>query len=427
MKFRTCQTLLLAFVLSAGALAQNLPPWGTGESQGEDLSVTLVTFGPGPEVISWWGHTALIVEDARLKQRRLYNYGMFSFDEGMLGRFARGRLEFWVGDASVLPTFGMYQRENRDIRLQKLNLSPAKRLQLAKALADNVLPENRTYLYAHYTDNCSTRPRDQIDRAVDGQFHAANGGPGRMTLREHTRRYTAVDPPMSVFLDFMMNNEIDHPLSKWGEAFLPDELEHQLDATRYTNEAGEKVPLVAQRLDFYKSTTRVGPPALPPNYSPGVLLIGTGTGALLLLLGRWAAQGRKAARVTLGLLHAFIAFVMGIPGLALVIMWFFTDHTVTHHNENLFLANPLTLAALPLAIAFAFGESKSPGRLWRLTRLLAALSLLGVVFKVVPVMHQDNWRLFALLLPINLGLAGAYAFRAVDQKAASLAAILFSR
>ncbi|HZI06142.1 MAG TPA: DUF4105 domain-containing protein, partial [Archangium sp.] len=112
-------TCLLGLLLLAAtpAHSQEMPPWGTGESQGEDLSIYLVTFGPGDDVASWFGHGSLVVEDQRQKQSRLYNYGMFSFDSSMLARYAMGRLEFWVDDASAGATFRFYRSLNRDVRL----------------------------------------------------------------------------------------------------------------------------------------------------------------------------------------------------------------------------------------------------------------------------------------------------------------------
>ncbi|MBM4378884.1 MAG: DUF4105 domain-containing protein, partial [Deltaproteobacteria bacterium] len=97
--------LCLALPASARA-AVPLAPWADGRSAPEDLQVSLATFGPGDDVPSWFGHTALVVEDRRLKEERLYNYGMFDFDK--FARFALGRLEFWVGEAPVGPTFRMY-------------------------------------------------------------------------------------------------------------------------------------------------------------------------------------------------------------------------------------------------------------------------------------------------------------------------------
>jgi hypothetical protein len=414
---------LLGLSLAASpAHAQQMPPWGTGESKGEDLTVYLVTFGPGDDVASWWGHGSLVVEDQRLKQSLLYNYGMFSFDERMLMRYALGRLEFWVDDASPGGTFRFYRSLNRDVRLQELALSPEQRVEMGRMLATNVLPENRNYLYQHYNDNCVTRLRDAIDKAVGGQFHQAMDVPGRMTLREHTRRYTAVSPPMSVLLDFLMNDEIDKPITRWQEAFLPDELERQVAELQVMGADGQKHPLQARAFPVYLAQGRPALPVLPPKYAPLLLLLGLVLGAGAVGLVLWERRkASRVARILFGLENILVALVFGIPGLALFIMWVATDHTVTYHNENLLLANPFTLLALPLGLQWMRGSPKARERAWRLWVGLAGLGVLGLVLKALPAFDQDNWRLIALLLPVSLGMAGATTLARVRAPVARIA------
>ncbi|MBN1208567.1 MAG: DUF4105 domain-containing protein [Myxococcaceae bacterium] len=409
---------LLGLLLVAAPAHADPAPWGTGESQGEDLVVSLVTFSPGDDVASWWGHGSLVVEDRRLQHARLYNYGMFSFDDAMLRRYAMGRLEFWVADASPARTFRAYQRLGRDVRIQELNLTPAQRLEVSRLLAENVLPQNRDYLYHHYNDNCVTRLRDMIDRAVGGQLQQFASAPGRMTLREHTRRYTAVSPPMSVLLDFLMNDEIDRPITRWQEAFLPDELERQVADLQVVGPDGQKAPLVAKSWNYFKSD-RPPPPEQPPGYAPWMLALGLAVGASAVGLAYWGRGGGRLPRILLGLEHVVVGLVLGLPGTALFIMGSFTDHTVTYWNENLFLANPLTLLMLPLGIMVIFGSTRARAILRFLWQVLAASGVLGLALKVLPMFDQDNWRLIALILPISLGFSGAFN---LDQLLAEISA-----
>ncbi|HYH98962.1 DUF4105 domain-containing protein [Hyalangium sp.] len=410
--------LLGLLLVAAPAHAAPPAPWGTGESKGEDLAISLVTFSPGDDVASWWGHGSLVVEDRRLGAARLYNYGMFSFDSTMLGRYAMGRLEFWVAEAGPSGTYRYYRAMNRDVRLQELNLTPAQRVEIGRLLADNVLPQNREYLYHHYNDNCVTRLRDMIDRAVGGQLRQAAAAPGRMTLREHTRRYTAVSPPMSVVLDFLMNDEIDQPITRWEEAFLPDELERQVASLQVTGPDGQKAPLVAKSWDFFKSD-RPRPPEEPPRYGPWMLLLGLAVGGSAVGLAYWGRRGARLPRVLLGLEHVLLGLALGVPGLVLAIMWLFTDHTVAFRNENLFLASPLTLGVVPLGIALAWGSVKARAWLRVVWLVLAGLGVLGLLLKVIPVFNQDNWRLIAFILPISLGFAGAFHLDRLLERASA--------
>ncbi|MBI3184930.1 MAG: DUF4105 domain-containing protein [Myxococcales bacterium] len=393
-------------------------PWGTAESNPEDLAIWLVTFGPGDDVASWFGHSALVVVDQRLKRGRLYNYGMFSFDPTMLTRFAMGRLTFWVGDAPVEGTLSFYQAQDRDVRIQELNLSPGKRMEIARFLANNVLPENRDYLYHHYNDNCATRPRDAIDRVLGGELKKAYSGPGRMTLRDHTRRHSAVLPPMSVLLDFLMNHEIDRPIAVWDEAFLPAELERQVGGLRFADESGQPVSFVMRAWTPYRSS-RPPVPDRPPPYGPWMLLLGLCLGAVPLALAARHGLSTRRRRVLAGLHQVLVGLMLGLPGLALAIMWAFTEHTVTWRNENLLLANPLTFLALPLGIALCAGARWASWALDRVWLALAATGILALALKVLPWFDQDNWRLIALILPANLGAALAFF---VDRRARRRAA-----
>ena len=232
-----CMALLVALATPAAA-ARPPAPWAEGgASRPDDLLITLATFGPGQEqdVAAWFGHTAIGVEDRRLRQKRLYNYGMFNFDRDMLVRFVMGRLRFWVAPTGYDGTLTLYKRQDRDVRVLELNLPADKRAEIARFLEKNILEENRYYLYHHYADNCATRIRDAIDGAVDGQFHEATSDAARMTLRGHTRRHARwgiIDFGMM----YTMNHDIDQPIAKWDEMFLPSELERQVKAFTYIDE-----------------------------------------------------------------------------------------------------------------------------------------------------------------------------------------------
>lgn len=400
-------------VLPTPATAQP-PPWLDGRSRGEDLRVSLVTFGPGQwfDVASWFGHSAVVVEDTRLRQRRLYNYGMFDFGPGFLGKFAMGRLEFWVGDTTnVQGTLDYYAWQNRDVRIAELSLPPAQRADLAKALAVNVLPENREYLYDHYRDNCATRPRDLIDRASGGALMRVGDVPARLTYRGHTLRYGHVLPPMTLLMDFLENDTIDQPIRRWDEAFLPDELERLVIDARVVGPDGRPVPLAPNRRVLF-TAEKPPTPYEPPAWGLWCLLIGVTGGAVAFVTGRaWRTRGSRLWRVLLGLETAAIGVLYGIPGTVLLLMGAFSNHQVTWRNENLFFANPLTLLLVPLGLLFAFGVRRAARWLGGVTLALALLGLAGLGAKGLPWFDQDNWRIIALVLPVSLGFALAFVER----------------
>ncbi|MBX7096161.1 MAG: DUF4105 domain-containing protein [Myxococcaceae bacterium] len=393
---------------AALVLALAPAPWGTGESQGEDLVIEMTTFGPGDTLTEWWGHSALVVRDTRLHQERLYNYGMFGFSTGFVHKFVQGRLEFWVEDTPyVVGTYRMYEGLNRFVHIQELNLLPAQRLVLAKALADNVLPQNREYLYQHYHDNCSTRPRDLIDKAVGGQLREWSKQPGRMTIRNHTRRYSSVSPPMSLVLDYLQNDELDGPVTLGDEAFLPDELERQLDTFQVKRDDGTLAPLVAKKTVWFEAK-REPTPQEPVRWGLWLFLTGLAVALVGHALGHWGRDGARLPRVLLGLFTTVLGLGQGVMGVFLFVVGIFTDHTVAHRNENLFLVNPITFALFPLGLMLIFGSTRARNGLKWTWSALAALGALGVLCKVLPAFDQANWNLNLLELPVTFGFAALW-------------------
>jgi hypothetical protein len=222
---------------------------------------------------------------------------------------------------------------------------------------------------------------------------------------------------MSVLLDFLMNDEIDKPITVWDEAFLPGELAALVDRATYA-EDGQQLPLVADRRVVFEAG-KPPPPSEPPAYGPWLLALGVALGAAAMLLARWwRSAGSRLARALLGVETALVGLALGLPGTVLLLMWLFTEHTVTHRNENLFFANPLTFAALPLGVMLAFGSERARRALRGVWLLLSASGLVGLALKVLPLFDQDNWRIIALVLPVSLGMAGASLLQEVAPRRA---------
>jgi hypothetical protein len=384
-------------------------PWADGRSRASDLAVSLVTFGIGDDIPSWFGHSAFLVRDSRLQVERVYNFGMFHFGPDMLAKFVRGRLEFWVGEASWPRTQRLYRSLGRDVRLQKLNLSLAKTKEVAQFLAWNVMPENRDYLYDHYRDNCSTRIRDIIDRAVDGQFRQAASTVSPLTLRDHTHRHTQRVAAVDWLLSFWMADAIDEPIEVWDDMFLPLELERQIEVLQYVDSSGVTRPMVAERTLVVKGVDKPLTPDVPASGWPGALLTGFFFGALGVFLARRSViKPSRRSRVVFGLYHASVGLTLGVSGLGLAYLMVLSDHTITYGNENILLANPLTFLLLFLGVGMC--SSRLGPRRWarRIWMVLGVTALAALCTKILPGFEQDNWLSLSFLLPINV--LNAWAF-----------------
>ena len=386
--------MLFNFMFSI-AYAQNE---NVTDSLSNNIIIKLVTIGPGHELTSWWGHTAIIVEELNTGNSKFYNYGLFSFeDDNFVTNFIMGRLIFWVGAWKTPNALAYYRSLDRDIRFQILNLSPKETLEIKGFLENNVLPENARYLYDHYYDNCSTRLRDIFNRISNGKLKEIAQEKSRMTLREHTRRHTYHDPLMDFILMFLMNDTIDKEITVWNDMFLPTEMEMVLDRLTYQTDTGEIKKIVKTKMVHYKSKSVTDLPEKAPIHWPYTLIIGIIFGSISL----WFVLIKYDKLFFV--YNLIIGLVFGFIGTLLFLIASFTDHTVTYFNENLFFANPLTLLIFVLTILVLKNKEKYLNLFYNNWLVITIISLMGIVVKIFPAFDQDNLQAMTLIFPILAG------------------------
>ena len=381
-------------------------------AQGENLTVKIAVLGPGDEVYFWWGHIALIIEDSVTGRSRFYDYGIFSFDnENFYYNFAFGRLLYSSGVSSTENNVNLAIHRNRGIVFYTMDLPPQTRIRVRDFVENNVLPENRDYYYHHFRDNCSTRIRDIIDLATDGQFKEQYGqAPGRFTLREHIRRYTWFSPVMDWILNFWMGQVIDVPITEWDDMFLPAEVGARINDFMYTDLNGVRRKLVSDMQTIHKPESRPAVLDMPRKQWPRQLVFSLVLSAIFGFFFFLYAKKIRAGRILAGISMSLSGLVFGMAGLTLYFLVLFTNHDYTWQNNNMIFCTPLLLAAVPLGISFAFTKKTDKlifyGALLRLIWLLTALGILvSMVIKLLPQFYQQNLTDQMLMLPIALVFA----------------------
>jgi hypothetical protein len=384
----------------------------TGRSRGDYLTLKIAVMGSGDELYFWWGHIALIVEDSVSGQSRFYDYGLFSFKNARFFRnFAMGRLLYSCGVSLSEPNLNNYIRTNRDITLYTLDLPATQKEAVRSFVEQNVLPENRDYYYHHFKDNCATRIRDIIDLATGGQFKERFGeAPGRFTLRQHVRRHTWFSPFFDWFLNFLMGQDIDTPLTVWDEMFLPREIGNRIQGFRYTDPAGVERELVASAEILNRAVNRHEILDKPRRQWIRELFLGLFIAAGLVFLFRLQKKNERTSRILLGLAQSLLGLFFGIAGGLLFFMSYFTNHDYTYHNSNFLYVNPLILAAVPLGIIFAWGKDQkkrlfSQSLLRGLWTYVFLGGILSMIIKLFPGFYQQNQVTQALVLPFALVLS----------------------
>lgn len=378
---------------------------------GDELTVYVLTFGPGDHAFFKFGHDAIWIHNeaapksSALKRDPVYNWGTFAFgDPALIPKFVRGKFMYWLSKQPIGLTVRLYQSENRSVEAQELNLTAAQKKALFDALEENAKEENKYYKYDYYRDNCATRVRDAIDRVIGGKLKEASQGPATMTWRHHTLRLTQDDAVLSMALTVVMSNVIDRPLNQWEEMFLPAYVQEGMRRAKVPGPDGAEIPLVKSERSLATSTR---PPVHTerPSWLIWNLLAGALLGGAVFLAAR-SAKTSLPARVGLGIL-LFLAGFLSILGVLFVFVWVATDHEVGWHNENILQLVPWGVVLMGYAVGVARLRPRSVRRARLVVMAAAGASIFGLVWKVLPWMRQDNYWIIAFAIPLWAGaLAG---------------------
>jgi len=370
---------------------------GVANAPGANLEVSLITYGPGDTYWERFGHDAIELRDTVSGEAYNFNYGVFDFDEsGFLLNFARGRMHYLMDAAPTTQDEDWYIQAGRSVTRQRLDLTPEQASALRDFLLWNLRPENARYDYDYYVDNCTTRVRDALNRALGGVLKVQLASrAGAMTYRQQTARLMSAQPWLMLLLDLGLGPYADRPLNAWQESFLPSVLSEQLATAKVAGPQGMHPLVTEARL---VSPNRLDtPPATPPGLRLPLALAGLAVAIVLLMARRFWPTGFAL----LGTLYLLFA---GVAGIGLLVLWLLTTHHAAWANANLLLFNPLALALLPSAWRAQRGVPTL--RLADAVLLLQLVALLAaVLLHLLPGTVQQNqpWLLFAM--PVWLSMA----------------------
>lgn len=388
-------TVLALWLAGAPAFAQVAPPGSPAPRVG------MMTMQPGQIFWERFGHDSIVVLDPVTGAAISYNFGFFDPTEpDFIARFVRGDMRYRLAAVPFEQDLALYREEGRGVDIQWLDLDDAQARATADALARNALPENAHYRYDYFKDNCSTRVRDVIDRALGGGLQRqALGRSQGLTWRDEALRLASPAPWMWLGFDLGLGPAADVPMSLWEQAFVPGHLSRMVSEARQADGA----PLV-----------RVREPLLPHMIEPDPLASpvrpwlwaawGVALAALVLWLGPRRPRAVVAAALPLWILG-------GALGALMLFLWLGTQHVMGWANHNLFLLNPLAWLALPGAWRILRG--RAPGRFfsWVLAAS-AGLAAVGLFAHWLPAQPQANTHWIVALLPVHAALAWALRPRA---------------
>ncbi len=346
----------------------------------------LITVAPGSLYWQRFGHNALWLREPLRGLDHTFNFGYFDFEqERFLQRFIAGRMLYQSLAFKAESELSAYASEGRTIRAQRLVLDAAAYETLRDHLLWHVQPANRDYLYDYYQDNCSTRIRDAIDKALDNALEEATGATlARQSYRDHTRRLTGMTTWYYLGLEVLLGWPVDHPITLWQEMFIPQVLANVLESLSKSGLAEPLIDADVLIFDAGAATAAASPQRTWPKYL-ALAMVGL---LLAYLLGRmpWLGWIRLA--------RAWAVFA-ALCGIILAMLWGLTDHRVVGPNTNLLLLNPCMLLLL-------FRSARKFGLV-----VLMLSTVVAVLLAFVPE-AQYSADVMASVLPLNLAVAWVF-------------------
>jgi len=420
-------SLALCVVLFGAPLAMGAVEFPTPRDF-DQVDIYLLTVGNGNQVYSRFGHTIVRVVDRNVRGGDWnFNWGTFDASEpGFVFRFFRGILPYTLSVTNFTRVVASYRDfEKRPVWQDRMVLTNVQKAQLVALIQENLKPENITYPYQYFFKNCATIPRDYFDTVLGGQFKPRFEN--EILPYQHrywVRRNLVFNPAIEFGLDIMMNGDIDRPLSKWDEMFLPVKLREFMSELPAFDDTGAPIP--GSKL-LVESQTIVDLPEhagdMPSGYLFAMLLLGAPVLAGIgVLKGRMAelSSSRSAIRL-FGFSLGLWGVLAGLFGTVHVGAWLFSAHTDLHHNANLWLFWP-TDALYAWCGAVMLFRARLPNMAQRCApflRTYAVLHAVGAVTLVIGwvtgLIAQDVSRIVLLLVPVGVVLSWLLVIGAVSR------------
>jgi hypothetical protein len=345
-------------------------------SQGNPgAEIYLLTCGPGTEIYSVYGHSALRVVIPGKNSDLVYNWGVFDFNtSNFTYKFAKGRLNYSLGVNPYKSFLNEYFIDQRWVVSQKFNLDTADIEKLFTLLTENLKPENITYRYDFFYDDCSSRIRDLMEKTLGNNLIYPPEKPKKelQTFRDLTGEYEKVYPWIRMGIDLLLGSPADKKASFRDRMFLPVELKNGLsDLLIHRN--GKMIPLLQNPrivVDFKQPVYQEKLLTSPMVILSLVLIV------LIILAG--FSRGEKWNNV----LDIFLFSLFSILVIVMIFFNFFTDHQQTRWNLNIIWLNPFILVCLAGLIL------KKKWETW--FRIVFYLSVLFLLFLVVLPQHINE-------------------------------------
>ena len=360
--------------------------------------ISIVTAGAGDELFEAFGHSAIRIKDPVLQFDYVYNYGMFDFNApNFYSNFTKGKLLYSLGRYPFHYFLESYKSDKRWVKQQVLNLTQEEKKAIFLFLENNATPENATYLYDPFYNNCATKLRDITEQVLGEKVTFNDDGIEKnLSFRELMNNEIHWNTWGSFGINLALGSKLDKKATTQQYMYLPKYV-YQVFKNSTIFVKNQQENLVKREdvlLDFPDKEQKIG------IFNPFLIF------SLFSIFGIFITYRDYKKRKITKSLDVFLLFITGLIGLLIVFLWFFTDHSTTPYNFNFLWAFALNLFLIPKLM-----KSKK-------SKFLSNYFLfLTVLLLAIPVIWLSNLQLFPIaVIPLLILLVVRYLYLSISLK-----------
>ena len=376
---KTYINILIAFALIF--FSQNI--YANDLEDKNRYKISILSIGEGPSLVDAFGHTAIRVKDAELKNDVVFNFGVYDFNSpNFYSNFVKGRPEYKLAIQNYSNLIQNYIRQKRYIVEHQLNLDQNSTKIIIDLLVEKL--NDPYYIYDYFRDNCTTRAADIVIDKTNNKFKDDKlESEAILTYRDLIHRKINENSWAALGIDLCLGAIIDKKINTRETFFLPENLMNYLDL--YEGD-------IIKRNIIYSPESEI---SYRENL-PSPLLINLILSLIIVAITIFNFKSNKWNKS----LDSLIFLISGSIGILIIYLWFFSNHFAGAQNFNFLWAFPLNFALI-----FAIYKNKIPNWSIGYIKLLIILIILLFLHWITGVQKYN-----LTLLPIFVALLIRYSF-----------------
>ncbi len=345
--------------------------------------ISILSIGEGPSLVDAFGHTAIRVKDAQLKNDIVFNFGVYDFNSpNFYSNFVKGRPEYKLAIQNYSNLIQNYIRQKRYIVEHQLNLDQNSTKIIIDLLVEKL--NDPYYIYDYFRDNCTTRAADIVIDKTNNKFKDDKlESEAILTYRDLIHRKINENSWAALGIDLCLGAIIDKKINTRETFFLPENLMNYLDL--YEGD-------IIKRNIIYSPESEI----IYQENLPSPLLINLILSLIIVAITIFNFKSNKWNKS----LDSLIFLISGSIGILIIYLWFFSNHFAGAQNFNFLWAFPLNFALI-----FAIYKNKIPNWSIGYIKLLIILIILLFLHWTTGVQKYN-----LTLLPIFVALLIRYSF-----------------